>query len=68
MSLPFYKNNYLSEQVYLEGEQRSEIKHEYIDGEVYAMAGASKNHQRLTTRLVQQLANHLDNTPCEVFR
>ena len=31
------------------------------------MAGASKNHQRLVTKLVQKIANHLENTPCEVF-
>lgn len=67
MSLAHCKIDYLTEQDYLEGEKLSEIKHEYIDGEVYAMAGASKNHQRLITKLVQKLANHLDNTPCEVF-
>ena len=67
MSLAHYKIDDISEQNYLEGEKLSEIKHEYVDGEVYAMAGASKNHQRLIARLVQKLANHLDNTPCEVF-
>ena len=67
MSLAHYKIDDISEQNYLEGEKLSEIKHEYVDGEVYAMAGASKNHQRLIARLVQKIANHLDNTPCEVF-
>ena len=67
MSLAHYKIDNISEQDYLEGEKLSEIKHEYVDGDVYAMAGASKNHQRLIARLVQKIANHLDNTPCEVF-
>ena len=33
---------YISEQEYLEGELLTDIKHEYMDGEVYAMAGAHR--------------------------
>lgn len=29
---------------YLTAEEQSEIKHEYIGGQVYAMSGASRNH------------------------
>jgi len=67
MNLPSYRADYLSEQDYLEGEKISTIKHEYIDGEVYAMAGASKNHQRLVTMLSRRFSEHFDNTACEVF-
>ncbi len=35
---------YISPEEYLEGEKVSQIKHEYIDGQVYAMAGASDAH------------------------
>ncbi len=35
---------YISPEEYLEGEKFSEIKHEYIDGQIYAMAGASDAH------------------------
>jgi len=34
--------NYISEFEYLEGEKVSDVCHEYIDGEVFAMAGSSK--------------------------
>ncbi|MFT5163310.1 MAG: hypothetical protein ACI9FJ_001899, partial [Alteromonadaceae bacterium] len=34
----------VSEEEYLEGELVREIKHHLIDGQVYAMAGASANH------------------------
>jgi len=34
----------LSEQEYLLGELSSEIRHEYVDGEVFAMAGAGEAH------------------------
>ena len=58
---------WLSVEAYLQGELSSEIKHEYIDGAVYAMAGASKNHQRITGNVSREIGNQLKNTPCEAF-
>ena len=58
---------FLTEEDYLASELLSEVKREYIDGEVYAMAGASINHVRIVTSLVAKLATHLLNTPCEPF-
>ena len=60
-------NYHLSEAEYLEGEKISEIKHEYIEGEVYAMAGASRNHNRISANLSRHFGNHLENIPCEPF-
>ena len=67
MSFPNYKPDYISEQNYLEDEKIREIKHEYFDGEIFAMAGASRSHQRLTTNTLVAIANHLKDTPCEAF-
>ena len=36
---------------YLKGEESSEIRHEYIYGEVYLMAGASVSHNRIVTNI-----------------
>lgn len=52
---------------YLEGEHTSDVKHELIDGYVYAMAGASKNHERITQNISRKFGNHLENSPCEPF-
>jgi Uma2 family endonuclease len=52
---------------YLQGELISEVKHEYIGGCVYAMAGASKNHGRLCSNISRILGNHLEGNPCEPF-
>ncbi|MDO9139110.1 MAG: Uma2 family endonuclease [Methylobacter sp.] len=60
-------SEWISEEAYLQGELVSEIKHEYIDGDVYAMAGASKNHQRITGNVSRKFGNQLENTPCEPF-
>jgi Uma2 family endonuclease len=58
---------FISEDEYLQGEMIAEIRHEYIDGEVYAMAGASRNHQRLVGNLHTALNLHLTDMPCEPF-
>ncbi|MCX7101538.1 MAG: Uma2 family endonuclease [Methylobacter sp.] len=58
---------WISEEAYLHSEHLSEIKREYIDGAVYAMAGASKNHQRITANVSGEFRTQLKNTPCEPF-
>lgn len=40
-------------------------KHEYIDGEVYAMSGGSVNHSRIAVRFTALCANHLEGGSCE---
>jgi Uma2 family endonuclease len=67
MSFPNYQPHYISEQEYLDGEKLRETKHEYFDGEIFAMSGASRSHQRLTTNTLVKFANHLNGTPCEAF-
>jgi Uma2 family endonuclease len=52
---------------YLKWELNNPTKHELIDGYVYAMAGASANHDRLSGNLYRKFGNHLENTPCEPF-
>lgn len=52
---------------YIEGEKISEIRHEYLDGEVYAMSGVSKRHNRISLKLLLKLADHLNGSDCEPF-
>ena len=59
--------NYISPEEYLTGEEISPIKHEYIDGQVYAMAGASDAHVTITGNLFALLRNHLRGTGCRVY-
>ncbi len=61
------RQKYISPEEYLEGEKVSEIKHEYIDGEVYAMAGASDAHVTVTGNLYMLLRNHLRGSGCRVY-
>ena len=61
------RTDFISIDDYLQGELSREIKHEYLDGQVYAMAGASKNHQRIIANMVATFVQHLKNTPCDTF-
>jgi Uma2 family endonuclease len=58
---------YLSTEEYLAAEQDSPIKHEYIQGQVYAMAGASDAHVTVAGNLFALLRNHLRGTGCRVY-
>jgi Uma2 family endonuclease len=57
----------VSVQDYLEGEKESPIRHEYVEGYVYAMAGASDRHNRIALNIASRLNEQLIEGPCEVF-
>ncbi len=59
--------NVISEEEYLAGEEISELKHEFINGEIYAMSGTSKNHERISGNIYRKIGNFLEGSPCEPF-
>lgn len=59
--------NYISIEEYLAGENDGEIRHEYIYGEVYAMAGTSDVHNRIAARFFTKLFQKFDGSNCEAF-
>ena len=60
---PYYRfEDYLT----VERESRDE-KYEYIAGEVFAMTGASFNHNLITSNLIKILGNRLESGPCVVL-
>lgn len=64
---PKYPDDLLSPEEYLQSEIASPLKHEYLDGQVYAMAGASRNHERISVNVLGEIRNHLKGKPCEPF-
>jgi len=52
---------------YLTGEQLSEIRHEYIDGQVYAMGGASDRHGLIANALAFALTPAARRRRCQLF-
>ncbi|MCP3960966.1 MAG: Uma2 family endonuclease [bacterium] len=52
---------------YLAFERESEIKHEYLDGEIFAMSGASRKHNRISWNIAEALGPQLRESDCEGF-
>ena len=62
-----YQQHFITEQEYLTGELASTLRHEYINGAVYAMAGASKNHDRIAGNIFAKFHAHLEGSSCTPF-
>lgn len=58
---------FMSWEEYLAFEVQSPCRHEYVNGTVYAMSGASLAHNRIAQELVVAFRTHLRGGPCEPF-
>ena len=61
------KTDPITETEYLEGEQLSDVRHEYMNGQVYAMVGATRNHNLISLNMAGEMKNHLKGKPCQAF-
>jgi Uma2 family endonuclease len=61
------EQNYVSPEEYLAGEAQSSIKHEYVNGQIYAMAGADDPHVTIAGNLFALLRNHVRGTGWRTF-
>ena len=57
----------LTEEEYLKLEERAKIRHEFMDGEIFSMAGATRKHNLATTNILTELNLQLRKTDCEVY-
>jgi Uma2 family endonuclease len=56
-----------TEAEYLAFERDSEIKHEFIDGAIHAMTGASRSHNLIVTSTIATLYTQLRGKGCELY-
>ncbi len=64
---PAYKYNYITAAEYLSAERAANEKHEYYDGQVLAMSGASLKHNCIQSNLLINIGNHLKGSNCRVL-
>jgi len=57
----------ISPQEYLDGEQYSDVRHEYVAGHVYPKVGASAAHNLIVGNFHAALHSHFRGKPCQVF-
>jgi len=60
------KEKFISVAEYLAFEEKSKRKHEYMDGEIFAMAGVKRNHSLIASNITTELNIKLRERPCEV--
>jgi Uma2 family endonuclease len=54
-------------QEYLDWERQQDTRHEYFDGEIFAMTGASRKHNLVCVNIAASLHAQLRGKPCEVY-
>ena len=59
--------SFLTAQDYLAWERQQETRHEYLNGQIFAMTGASRAHNVLCGNLLATLHSQLRGKPCEVY-
>ncbi len=64
MLLPKIK---ITEEEYLEQERQAEYKSEFYKGEIFAMAGATKEHNKIVASIVAEAYNFLRDKDCSIF-
>ena len=52
---------------YLQGEHSSDVKHEYDNGYVFAMVGASRAHNLIALTVASEMKQHLKGKPCRSY-
>ena len=67
MSAPAVSTPTITVEEYLASEALAEVKHEYLGGVVYAMAGASEAHNIIAMNLYGSLHRQLRGRPCQSF-
>lgn len=59
---------HLTADEYLVWERAQPVRHELVDGYLYAMGGASDRHEEISINLVAALRVHLRGGPCRVYK
>ena len=57
----------MSAQDFLAWDETQSVRHEFVAGEVFAMAGAGEAHVTVALNVAMLLRQHLDGTPCRTF-
>ena len=61
------KKDKITPEEYLASERQAEVKSEFFDGETFAMAGASREHNQIASNIVRVLGNQFLEKPCSVY-
>ncbi|MEP6514462.1 MAG: Uma2 family endonuclease [Parafilimonas sp.] len=57
----------MTAEAYLEWERKQPYKHEYVEGEIADMAGASAKHNKILTNIIRKEGTFLEGKSCEIY-
>jgi Uma2 family endonuclease len=60
--------SYVTPEEYLAIERAAEYKNEYVNGEIFAMTGASRKHNLAALNVAGELRQQLKGKPCETYQ
>lgn len=61
------QSTYITPEAYLALDREADIKHQYYAGEIFAMSGASEEHNLIVVNLIAELRQQLKDKPCKVY-
>ena len=67
MGLAHKKPKFVSPEEYLAFERDALDKHEYFNGEIFAMAGAGRRHNQTCTNLIHLIVSKIRDRKCSVY-
>ncbi len=67
MGLAKQKPKLHTSEEYLEMERDSEVRHEYLDGEIFEMAGTNRRHNVISINLIRLIGNQILDRECNVY-
>ncbi len=59
--------SYIEAEEYLEIERNAEYRSEYFNGEMFALAGTTREHNMILVNLISALSRELGDKPCQIF-
>lgn len=65
--LPQEKARRYTPEEYLELERQSDVRHEYYEGEIYAMAGETLKHSQICVNLAREVSSQIKGKPCQAL-
>lgn len=65
--MAFAGRSWFSFAEYVDLEEISGVRHEFLDGQVWAMSGGSPDHAAVASNVTAVLVNHLRDRPCRVY-
>lgn len=64
---PENRQKYVAAEAYLMDEERAQVRHEYVDGNLFAMTGGTRRHNIISSNIFSAVRSHLKGSRCKAY-